>query len=569
MILLTALSVFLAAARASETQTPLDTGLHGGKIITDEFSSYIRNAMQAYNVSGLSLGVLRPDGQVEYGSWGNRTEEGDPVTPATVFNLGSCSKAFLPASLGILMEDFAAGKNKTALPPTDLLPEEWMVEDPWTNKKANLKDLLSHVTGLSGYILLPTVPNRYTALDIVLRMRHLRTAYELREHFEYNNMMYMAGTHVVTRYSGPSYRDFVEQRIMQPLGMYSSTLYPDRAFNSGNLTQAWTPSGRRIPFFLPEQLCRYDCGCWRRHVHCGGYGTFLFAQGPPFTYVAQLKWVKLHLNGGIDATTGVSVIPSATFDLATSAQSIAFPKGDATNSLVAYGMGWGRNSYRGHEVVKHNGGAPGVATCVVFYPHDNFGLVILENTGTGFRNIVEQAVTDRILGLPTEPSAFTREPSPSAAPRSSSPPPPLDLSEYAGTYTSPGYGNITICARESTSSVCSTVVNKFETVDRATGRRSEPSELYSAWPRFWSTELRFVHLSENVFSVTSTTLYVNGYGKDKTPFENLFGTGPSTFAVEEGKVVGFGTFTALRQSWRSKKGGSLRDTADVWFEKVI
>ncbi|KAJ7292878.1 beta-lactamase/transpeptidase-like protein [Mycena rebaudengoi] len=499
MILFAALSVFLAAARASETQAPLDIGLHGGKIITDEFSSYIRNAMQAYNVSGLSLGVLRPDGQVEYGSWGNRTEEGDPVTPAV-------------RSIHFSAAVFA--------------------------HKPNLCRMLR------------VFPN--TALDVVLRMRHLRAAYELREHYEYNNLMYMTGAHVVTRYSGLSYRDFVEQRIMQPLGMSSSTLYPDRAFNSGNLTQAWTPSGRRIPFFLPEKSA----------------DMIAAAGGVMSTAEDMLKWVKLHLNEGIDATTGVSVIPSATFDPATSAQSIAFPKGNAANSFTAYGMGWLRRSYRGHEVVKHNGGAPGVATWVVFYPHDNFGLVILENTGTGFTDVVEQAVTDRILGLPTEPSAFTREPSPSAALRSSRPP-PLDLSEYAGTYTSPGYGNITICARESTSSVCSTVVNNFETVDRATGRRSEPSELYSAWPRFWTTELRFVHLYENSFTVTPSALYVNGYGKDKTPFENLDGSLPSTFAVEEGKVVGLGLFTALRLSWRSKKGGSVRDTADVWFEKVI
>ncbi|KAJ7292861.1 beta-lactamase/transpeptidase-like protein [Mycena rebaudengoi] len=565
MNLLAALSVFLAAARASETQHPLSIGLHGGKVITDEFSSYIRNAMQAYNISGLSLGVLRPDGQVEYGSWGNRTEEGDPVTPATVFNLASCSKAFLSASLGILMEDFATGKNKTALPPTvstfdwgtkmqDLLPEEWMVEDPWTTEKASLKDLLSHATGLPNHDASYTVSDT-TALDVVLRMRHLRAAYELREHYEYTNLMYITGAHVVTRYSGLSYRDFVEQRIMQPLGMSSSTLYPDRAFNSGNLTQAWASSGRRIPFYLPERSADMIAG----------------AAGVMSTAEDMLKWVKLHLNGGVDVTTNVSVIPSATFDLATSAQTISLPKGNAEISIGAYGMGWGRNSYRGHEVIKHNGGAPGVATWTAFYPHDNFGFVILQNTGTAFARVVEQAVADRVLGLPTEPLNFTPEPSPSTAQlRSSSPPPPLDLSEYAGTYTSPGYGNLTICARASTSSVCSAVIDNFETVDRATGRRSGPSELYSAWPRFWSTELRFAHLSEHSFFVTPTALYVDGYGKDKTPFEDPEAQPQvSKFAVEEGKVVGLGLFTALRQSWRSKKGGSVRDTADVWFEKVI
>jgi hypothetical protein len=82
----------------------------------------------------------------------------------TVMNLGSCSKAFLSASLGILIQDFADGKNKSALPNTvaefdwdtkirDLLPNEWLTEDQWTTEKASFKDLLSHQTGLPAYTL--------------------------------------------------------------------------------------------------------------------------------------------------------------------------------------------------------------------------------------------------------------------------------------------------------------------------------------------------------------------------------------------------------------------------------
>ncbi|KAJ7201961.1 beta-lactamase/transpeptidase-like protein [Mycena rebaudengoi] len=479
MNLLAALSVltFLAAASASDTQIPLNIGLHRGKVISDEFSTYIRNRTRTLNISGLALGVLRPDGQVEYGSWGNRTEEGDPVTPATVFNIGSCSKVFLPAALGILMQDFAIGKNKTALPSTvstfdwdtkmqDLLPEEWM---------ANLKDLLSHVTGLPYYDL--SYAPSDTAQDNVLRIRHLRAAYELREHYEYNNIMYVTDT--------LDYLAVIEQRIMQLLGM---------AFNSGNLTQVWTTGGRRIPFYLPERSADMFAGA-------GG-----------------LKWVKLHLSGGVDAATSVSLIPSSTFDLATSVQSIALPKGNAANSLVAYGMGWSRNSYRGHEVVKHNGGAPGVAAWVAFYPHDNFGLVILDNSKVSTTSEIEHAVADRILGLSTEPltpestlQSSPSEVSPNGALRSSSSP-PLDLFEYTGTYMNPGYGNITICARESTSSVCRTVVNDFETVDRGTGHR------------LGASHIRFTHVSENSFALATINLYINGYGADKTPFENASGS---------------------------------------------
>jgi len=69
----------------------------------------------------------------------------------------------------------------------DLLPDEWMTDDLWTTEKASLKDLLSHVTGI------PPHDASYSPYDsqrdIVLRLRHLRSARELRQQYEYNNQV--------------------------------------------------------------------------------------------------------------------------------------------------------------------------------------------------------------------------------------------------------------------------------------------------------------------------------------------------------------------------------------------
>lgn len=63
------------------------------------------------------------------------------------------------------MDDFASGKNVTALPSGvksftwdtkvhDLINgasgAEWHLEDPFSTERANVRDLLSHVTGLPG-----------------------------------------------------------------------------------------------------------------------------------------------------------------------------------------------------------------------------------------------------------------------------------------------------------------------------------------------------------------------------------------------------------------------------------
>ena len=62
--------------------------------------------------------------------------------------------------MGILIDDFAHGRNTTPLPTglstltwktklADILPNDWDLMDPWASQKANLIDILSHVSGLS------------------------------------------------------------------------------------------------------------------------------------------------------------------------------------------------------------------------------------------------------------------------------------------------------------------------------------------------------------------------------------------------------------------------------------
>lgn len=62
--------------------------------------------------------------------------------------------------MAMLMEDFRIGQNKTPLPPgisefnwntklSDLLPtEDWLLDNEWATKEANVGDILSHVSGL-------------------------------------------------------------------------------------------------------------------------------------------------------------------------------------------------------------------------------------------------------------------------------------------------------------------------------------------------------------------------------------------------------------------------------------
>ena len=77
----------------------------------------------------------------------------------TLLVIASCSKAFLAASVGILIDDFARGRNQSALPLgvqtldwhtklIDFLRDDWKLMDEWASEKAMLRDVLSHQSGL-------------------------------------------------------------------------------------------------------------------------------------------------------------------------------------------------------------------------------------------------------------------------------------------------------------------------------------------------------------------------------------------------------------------------------------
>ncbi|KAF7350188.1 Beta-lactamase domain-containing protein [Mycena venus] len=549
-------ALFLTADIGLASQSPhADSG--NGTVFDAQFSSLIQEAMDANNITGMSVGVLLPNGGVEFGAWGNRTESGETIAPDA-----HCRKDFLSASLGILMQDFSTGKNATALPHgvtefnwdtklRDLLPGEWMTEDEFSTSKADLVDLLSHVTGL------PRHDGSYSPedspRDLVLRMRDLRAAYEFRQLFEYNNQMYIAGSYVVSKFSGMAYRDFVETRIMLPLNMSSSTMHPDRVSENDTFSQTWTPTKRRIPFFITEHTA---------DLIAGAGGVISSAKD-------MLLWARLIMNGGVDPQTNVQIIPNATVNLVTTGHSVFSNEGNEFFSVMEYGLGWVRTAYRGHELIWHDGAAQGVSSFCALFPQDNFAIVVLANTAGALTQNVAFAVADRIIGSDPNaplPSANATSSAPmGASPKSSA----SVLSGLAGTYSNVGYGNFTLCSSaQPTTAQCADVIQDFKRVDAAAGKPSNSAELYSAWSRFWGTHLRLTPISGNDYIGEITTLYVDGYGADHTPFEDPVIDFKITFMEEGGKVVGLGFFVASSETWREKKGGSVRDIADAWFDKL-
>ncbi|KAI0669553.1 beta-lactamase/transpeptidase-like protein [Trametes maxima] len=569
---------------------------HASGVITPDVSAFVQGVLDRSAIPGLSLGVVRLEDNkhptVEQTSWGRQTEEGDgnDLTPQALFALVSCSKAFLVASVGLLIDDYAHGRNATPLPPgvkvfdwdtkiQNLLPGEWALVDDWATSKTNLRDLFGHVTGLPrhDYSYRPGD----TAEDVMRRARHLIPANELREQWAYSNQGYIVGAHILAKYANVSVDAFVSSRIFEPLNMTSSTYSPTKAAESGRLTQTWTRGVRRIPYWFSEEV----------------HGLFAGAGGVISDIHDMTKWLAMLLNNGVDPITGRAVLPASIITNMTAARVVqnGAPAGDV--SIIGYGMGWFRMAYKGHDVVWHFGAMPGFSTLVAFLPKDNIGVVIMANMDEKLNDTLAILfrVIDEALGL-VRTSAPTLYLQPFSTHHSSGPaqlsdipgqgvqaalslqdaagnPLPLPLFVYTGTYSNVAYGNITLCAPLSTSSDCAAVLDAFAPVEAVSGDRLPAARLYAAWPRVWSSHVRLRHTSGNTFGLVFPRLFPQGYGQNTTAFEfydSVISVGRVEFVVEEGQVSGFAMITdeAAATARARRTAGTVHDVGDAWFEKI-
>ncbi|KLO14681.1 beta-lactamase/transpeptidase-like protein [Schizopora paradoxa] len=546
-------------------------------LFSEPFTEEIDVQRKQDNIKGLAVTVLKPDGSIEMLTRGISSEEGAPVTYNTIFNLGSCSKAFLAASLAILMDDFSKKKNTIPLPRglseltwetkvKHLFPQDWKLKDEWATEKLNIKDLLSHTWGLprSDNALDPNSD----ILDTIKRLQYLRPVYELRQKWCYSNIPYIVGAYIISEYSGMPYPNFLRERVLKPLGMNSTFCSPEEIESHRDLSHAWTAEGRRLPYWFDEKRAALAAG------------AASVASSP----IDLGQWLKFFVNEGVIPERKERLISEASFKVITNANVVVTGSSDQPlESIVGYGIGWQRLSYRAHEIVEHTGLAPGFCTYIAFLPGDRFGIALNSNTYVSpiILRSTALGIIHRILGIndlhfipgnlePSRKSLLEKEFTEDTLRKAS----PLPLKLYSGSFFNKGYGELKICSPSCLDWDCKDVLDAFSAVDR--NHHVENHQLFSKWEKLWSTHLRFVHCSGNLFSFRPAVLYPDGYGKDSTPFEINFdflegemsSNAEVEFVVKENKVMGFGIFGYVPKDVKLRRGGSVEEDALVYFSRT-
>lgn len=144
-------------------------------------------------------------------------EKSIPVTPKTLFNIGSISKVYVSAAILLLVDD---GKVSLDNPVTEYLPEFKMADDRY--KKITVRMLLNHQSGLPGTAGLNPAGYEYNEnlkKGTIDMLAHAHLKHDPGATAVYCNDGFTLAEILVERVSGVKYIDFLDKRVFKRLGL--------------------------------------------------------------------------------------------------------------------------------------------------------------------------------------------------------------------------------------------------------------------------------------------------------------------------------------------------------------
>lgn len=394
----------------------------------------IHRILKEWNVPGVSVAVVEKNNILLTKGFGYKDYEHKTlVTENTQFAIGSCTKAFTASLVGFALKDKGIDLDapvNTYFPALQFL-------DPNLTSQVTLRDMLSHRTGLPRHDFSWYSGAAITRDSLVHNIRFLEASAPLRQHFQYNNYMYMAIGSLLEKLYGKTWEELIEQKLFSILAMKNSSTGLVGAGGDFSYGYVYKNGAIQKVDFLTNDM--------KGIAPAGGISS---------TAKNMANWLLMWTNQG--RFEGKEIIPSDFYQQAISSQMIASP--NLPNPKMPdyyffnYGLGWYVANYRGHYGVGHGGNINGFSSFVSFLPSDSIGIYVSANqNNSNVPRILMNLIIDRMVGASFRDwNAILKQPAASmdvsSKNHSSITQPSHPLQHYNGTYKNNGYGKITIQA---------------------------------------------------------------------------------------------------------------------------
>ena len=354
------------------------------QINESELDNLIKETLKTFEVPGISVGVLK-DGNVVYakGHGVRSLSTAKGMNENTLVGVASNSKGFTCFALAMLVDE---DKLNWDDPVRKYIPE-FQLSDPWVTEHFTVRDLVTHRSGMglgAGDLMFFPEGNDFTVNDIIDNVKYLEPESSFRSQFTYNNNMFIIAGEVLKRVSGLSWEEFIEQKIMIPVGMTNSKASYNRVTDKSNIIDAHTRADGKV-IQIPHD--------WIETANAAG--------GIVSNVPDMLTWANFLMNDAV-TVNGYRLLSKAQFHELWQLQTpIKVRPGDWYGSnFRGYGLGWFVTDVKGgYKQVYHTGGLIGTVTQFTIIPDLNLAIVVLTNqmNGSAF-NTITNTIKDSYLG---------------------------------------------------------------------------------------------------------------------------------------------------------------------------
>jgi CubicO group peptidase (beta-lactamase class C family) len=360
-------------------------GLRAQPLSSVAIDTLVGRTLRAFDVPGIAVCVIKDGKVIHSRGYGVRSlATHQRMDENTLFGIASNSKAFTTAALGMLVDE---GKLSWDDKVRQYIPE-FRLHDPYVTEEFTIRDLLCHRSGLglgAGDLMFFPDSSDFTIPDILHNLSFLKPVTSFRSAYAYDNNLYIVAGEIVARVSGMSWEDFIERRIMAPLGMTHSAASWDRLKDTSN----WIDAHARV-----EGTVRVIARSRSKVDH---------AAGGIYSSVADLsKWVLCHLQGGKYGPEMKPLFSAEVLRERWAPQTI-LPLGGPgpyNTHFAAYGLGFGMSDVKGYKQLSHTGGLEGMVTQITMVPELQLGIIVLTNQEEGLAfNAITNQIKDGYLGV--------------------------------------------------------------------------------------------------------------------------------------------------------------------------
>ncbi|OAP63342.1 hypothetical protein AYL99_02569 [Fonsecaea erecta] len=494
-------------------------------------------------------------------TYGQRNAEGDQVDADTRFFIASNSKLFCVLATGIALEE--AGYPKGFKTRIKDVVAAYRLQDLFLTETVTFEDAFAHLTGLPRHDIYTT--NDASTLEDQLRLLGgMKASLGIREATQYHNPHYDLIALIVEKITGQDYPSYVRKKILEPLGMASTSVLVSSMLESSNFAKGHWHHYETLE--SPGQSIELPMGLRDGKSACLGAGRM------SSTAQDMGVWLKTLLGDGQHPQSGAPVIPSGMIKRCRRG-TVRFDEYILEHpgfGPALYGLGLWEQPYYGHTLVQHVGALSGWMSRLVLIPESKLGIFVVTNNapwGGLACDEITMEIVDRHIGLPKSDwtsrlladkenvlrtwTSQLRATLKAASEETTSDGVPMDRSMITGTYTAPGFHKFTI---------------------KAEHILSHPPK--SLWDLPWFPQIWCKEFQPLLWPGTSPHKYKMCFKcsfPEQMEHEDMLGLPCDVeLLVEGGKVLGMG----LRGCWGAGKGVpcpeglNVRDRAEVFLDKI-